>query len=58
MRADMSKMANRMDTVAAEMSAVRQHLSGIVTIQEHDHADIAHLKSRLERIERRLDLHE
>lgn len=56
MRADMAKMADRMDTMVAEMSAVRQHLSGIVTLQEHDHSDIAHLKSRLERIERRLDL--
>jgi hypothetical protein len=33
MRADMAKMADRMDTMVAEMSAVRQHLSGIVTRQ-------------------------
>ncbi|MEM8687949.1 MAG: hypothetical protein AAGF81_11505 [Pseudomonadota bacterium] len=55
-RADMSKMADRMDTMSAEMSAIRQHLSGVVTLQEHDHSDIASLKARLDRIEKRLEL--
>ncbi len=55
-RGDMSKMADRMDTMSAEMTAIRQHLSGVVTLQEHDHTDIASIKHRLERIERRLDL--
>jgi len=55
-RGDMSKMADRMDTMSVEMTAIRQHLSGVVTLQEHDHTDIASIKHRLERIERRLDL--
>ena len=42
--------------MSAEMTAIRQHLSGVVTIQEHDHSDIASLKTRLERIEKRLEL--
>ena len=55
-RGDMAKMADRMDTMSAEMTAIRQHLSGVVTLQEHDHTDLASIKHRLERIEKRLDL--
>ena len=55
-RGDMAKMADRMETMSAEMTAIRQHLSGIVTIQEHDHGDIASIKTRLDRIEKRLEL--
>jgi tetrahydromethanopterin S-methyltransferase subunit G len=40
------------------MTAMRQHLSGVVTLQEHDHGDIAAIKHRLDRIERRLELAE
>jgi hypothetical protein len=42
--------------MSVEMTAMRQHLAGVVTIQEHDHGDLATIKSRLERIEKRLDL--
>jgi hypothetical protein len=55
-RGDMAKMADRMETMSAEMTAIRQPLAGIVTIQEHDHGDIAAIKSRLDRIEKRLEL--
>ena len=55
-RTDMSKMADKMETMSAEMTAIRQHLSGVVTLQEHDHSDIAALKARVERIEKRLEL--
>ncbi len=55
-RTDMAKMADKMETMSAEMTAIRQHLSGVVTIQEHDHTDIASMKARLERIEKRLEL--
>ena len=55
-RGDMAKMADRMETMSAEMTAIRQHLAGIVTIQEHDHGDIASIKTRLDRIEKRLEL--
>ena len=57
-RGDMAKMADSMRTMQTEMTAMRQHLAGVVTIQEHDHGDIAALKVRLERIERRLEIAE
>jgi hypothetical protein len=52
-RGDIARMADGMQTMSAEM---RQHLSGVVTIQEHDHGDIASIKVRLDRIEKRLQL--
>jgi len=55
-RADMGKMADWMQTLSVEMTAIRQHLAGVVTIQDHDHQDIAAMKVRLDRIERRLEL--
>jgi hypothetical protein len=55
-RGDMAKMADWMRTMSAEMTAMRQHLAGIVTIQEHDHGDIAGIKARLDQIEKRLEL--
>jgi hypothetical protein len=55
-RGDLSRMADGMQTMSAEMTAVRQHLSGVVTIQDHDHGDIAAIKLRLDRIEKRLQL--
>ena len=55
-RGDMTRLADDMRTVRSEMTALRQHVSGIVTLQEHDHNDIAALKARLDRIEKRLDL--
>ncbi len=45
-RGDMSKMADWMHTMSVEMTAMRQHLAGVVTIQEHDHDDIASLSYR------------
>jgi len=55
-RTDMGKMADWMQTMSVEMTVIRQHLAGVVTIQEHDHSDIAAIKARLERIEKRLEL--
>jgi hypothetical protein len=55
-RGDVGKLADWMQTLSVEMTAIRQHLSGIVTIQEHDHGDIASIKWRLDRIEKHLDL--
>jgi hypothetical protein len=43
-RTEMAKMADWMQTLSVEMTAMRQHLAGVVTIQEHDHADIAAIK--------------
>ena len=53
---DISKLVNEMQTMRVEMTAVRQHMAGMMTIQEHDHVDIAGIKTRLDRIEKRLEL--
>ena len=55
-RGEMAKMADFMHTLRVEMTAIRQPLAGVVTIQEHDHGDIGSIKLRLDRIEKRLDL--
>jgi hypothetical protein len=55
-RSEIGRMADWMQTLSVEMTAMRQHLAGVVTIQEHDHVDIASIKLRLERIEKRLEL--
>ena len=55
-RGDLGKVANEMQTMRVEMTAMRQHMAGMMTIQEHDHVDIAGIKNRLERIEKRLEL--
>lgn len=49
-------MSDRMDTLATEMTAMRHHLFGAITTPNHDHVDIAEIKVRLDRIERRLEL--
>ncbi len=55
-RGDLGKVVNEMQTMRVEMTAMRQHMAGMMTIQEHDHVDIAGIKNRLERIEKRLEL--
>jgi hypothetical protein len=55
-RGELGKVADEMQTMRVEMTAMRQHMAGMMTIQEHDHVDIAGIKSRLERIEKRLEL--
>ena len=55
-RTEIGRMADWMQTLSVEMTAMRQHFAGVVTIQEHDHVDIAGIKLRLERIEKRLEL--
>jgi len=54
MRPELARMNNRLDTLQAEMSATRHHISGMAALQ--DHGDIAEIKTRLGRIELRLDL--
>jgi hypothetical protein len=49
-------MVDYMRTMSVETTAIRQHLAGVVTIQEHDHGDIATIKQRLDPIERPLEL--
>lgn len=50
----LSRLAERLDTVSVEMRATRQHVAGLVAIQDHDHVELATIKRRLERIEDRL----
>jgi regulator of replication initiation timing len=57
-RGDIGKLVNEMQTMRVEMTSVRQHMAGMMTIQEHDHVDIAGIKNRLDRIEKRLELAE
>ena len=56
LRGENAKIMDWMQTISAEVTAIRQHLGGVVTIQELDHADIAGIKVRLDRIEKRLEL--
>ncbi|MEM8616589.1 MAG: hypothetical protein AAGF20_06605 [Pseudomonadota bacterium] len=52
----MSRFADRMDTIAAEMRATRQTVAAIAGLQDHDHEDIAVIKTRIDQIEKRLEL--
>ncbi len=49
-------MANWMETLSTEMTAMRHHMFAVITTQNHDHVDVAEIKVRLDRIERRLEL--
>jgi len=55
-RAEMARMADDIRGLRTEMTSMRQHMGGVVTIQELDHTDLAAMKVRLDRIERRLEL--
>jgi hypothetical protein len=55
-RGDIGTIKDSMRTMQAEMTSMRQHMAGVVTLRDHDHGDIAELKVRLDRIERRLEL--
>jgi hypothetical protein len=54
LRGENGKILNWMETIGAEVTSIRQHLMGMITTQ--DHADIASIKVRLDRIEKRLEL--
>lgn len=55
-RSDQARMADRMSTMTAELAAIRHMLASVVTLQDHDHSDMAVVKGRLDRVEKRLDL--
>jgi hypothetical protein len=56
MRGEMAKLADWMQTMSTEMTAMRHHLFGAITTQNHDHVDLSEIKVRLDRIEKRLEL--
>ena len=55
-RADMTRLADDMRTMRSEMTALRHQVAAVVTLQEHDHTDLATIKARPDSVERRLDL--
>ena len=57
-RVDMTKMATEMHSIRIEMTAMRHILTGHSIQLDHDHDEIAVLKTRVDRIEKRLDLTE
>ncbi len=54
-RADMSSMKEEMSTMRAEMPIIRQHMAGLLGGQTLHDGEIASIKVRLDRIEKRLD---
>ncbi|PYE88207.1 hypothetical protein [Phyllobacterium leguminum] len=57
-RADMSSMKEEMSGMRSEMLIIRQHMAGLLGGQTLHDAEVAGLKVRLDRIEKRLDLAE
>ena len=55
-RGDVTVIKDDIRGLKAEMTSMRQHMAAVMTLQEHDHTDIASIKVRLDRIERRLEL--
>jgi hypothetical protein len=55
-RADISSMKVEMSGMRAEMLIVRQHMAGLLGAQVLHDTEIAGLKVRLDRIEKRLEL--
>ena len=55
-RADISSMKEEMSGMRSEMIVMRQHMAGLLGGQALHDGEIAGLKARIDRIERRLDL--
>ncbi len=55
-RAEVARMVDEVRGLRTEMTSMRQHMAGMVTLQDLDHTDITALKARLDRIEKRLEL--
>ena len=55
-RSDMSAMKDEMAGMRAEMLIVRQHMAGLLGTQTLHDSEIAGIKVRLGRIEKRLEL--
>lgn len=54
--AQMSRLQEGQEAMAADIRAIKQHMAAFMTSEFHQDADLASLKLRVERIERRLDL--
>ena len=55
-RAEVARMVDEVRGLGTEMTSMRQRMAGMVTLQDLDHTDIAALKARVDRIEKRLEL--
>ena len=55
-RAEVARMVDEVRGLRTEMTSMCQHMAGMVILQDLDHTDIAALKARLDRIEKRLEL--
>jgi hypothetical protein len=55
-RGEMAKLPNWMEAMSTEMMTMRHHLLGAIATQNHDHVEMAEIKVRIDRIEKRLDL--
>jgi len=55
-QAQMSRVEEKLDELAADVRSGKQHMAAFLTTEYNQDAGIASIKSRLDRIERRLDL--
>ena len=55
-RADMGSMKEELSGMRAEMLIIRQHMAGLLGSQTLHDGEIANIKVRLDRIEKRLEL--
>jgi hypothetical protein len=56
MRTDMGRIFDEIRAIRSELASSRLHVRGVETLQDADHSDIASLKVRVDRLEKRLDL--
>ncbi|PKP65530.1 MAG: hypothetical protein CVT86_03235 [Alphaproteobacteria bacterium HGW-Alphaproteobacteria-8] len=56
LQAGQSRLEEKVDRLASEFVGMKQHMAAFMTSEFHQDAEIAALKLRLDRIERRLDL--
>ena len=55
-QADIAELNDGVTSIEPTQRAMRSHLAGLVTSDLDRHADLAALRARVERIERRLEL--
>jgi hypothetical protein len=58
MRADISSITDEIRGIRGEMRAMKQHMAGFMTHEVNQDGDVAELKHRVGRIEKRLELTE
>jgi hypothetical protein len=52
----MTRIEEKVEGVAADLRGVKQHMAAFLTSEVNQDSDMASMRVRLERIERRLDL--